>query len=209
VTPFKIVLFAVIAILAGAVAMEHQSLVKTRADGEALRQQVDQLTPLIAENERLSNLLAQASSTPPDQVVELAKLRAQVVQLRGLKSQVEAAKQREAKSESEAAALRAQTSDMAKLQQENQQLQAANQANQAVRAQNACVNNLRLIDAAKQQWALENKKQTTDTPAWDDLKPYLGRGPNGEMPSCPSGGTYTVGTVGERPTCSVPGHALP
>jgi prepilin-type N-terminal cleavage/methylation domain-containing protein len=31
--------------------------------------------------------------------------------------------------------------------------------------QNACINNLRLVDAAKQQWALEQRKQTTDTPA--------------------------------------------
>jgi prepilin-type N-terminal cleavage/methylation domain-containing protein len=29
--------------------------------------------------------------------------------------------------------------------------------------QNACINNLRLIDASEQQWALEQKKQTTDT----------------------------------------------
>jgi hypothetical protein len=75
--------------------------------------------------------------------------------------------------------------------------------------QNACINNLRLFDAAKQQWALENKKQSTDTPAMSDLRPYLGRGANGEMPVCPAGGTYTLGTVGEKPTCSHPGHELP
>jgi hypothetical protein len=75
--------------------------------------------------------------------------------------------------------------------------------------QNACINNLRLIDAAKQQWALENKKQSTDTPAASDLKPYLGRGAEGEMPVCPAGGVYTFGPVGQSPTCSVPGHVLP
>jgi hypothetical protein len=75
--------------------------------------------------------------------------------------------------------------------------------------ENACINNLRLIDAAKQQWALENKKQSTDTPTMQDLRPYIGRGPNGEMPACPGGGVYTIGTVGEKPTCSIPGHALP
>ena len=75
--------------------------------------------------------------------------------------------------------------------------------------ENACINNLRLIDAAKQQWALENKKQSTDTPKTEDIQPYLGRGANGEMPTCPAGGTYTYGTVGEKPTCSVPGHVLP
>jgi RNA polymerase sigma factor (sigma-70 family) len=74
---------------------------------------------------------------------------------------------------------------------------------------NACINNLRLIDASKQQWALEFRKQSTDTPTADDLRPYLGRGVNGELPVCPDGGVYTFGTVGEKPTCSVQGHVLP
>src|ERR1700734_3772572 len=75
--------------------------------------------------------------------------------------------------------------------------------------QNACINNLRLIDAAKQQWALENRKQSTDTPTMKDLQPFLGRGANGELPVCPAGGEYTVGSVGEKPTCSIAGHVLP
>jgi hypothetical protein len=75
--------------------------------------------------------------------------------------------------------------------------------------ENACINNLRLIDAAKQQWALENKKQNTDTPKTEDIQPYLGRGAKGEMPTCPAGGTYTYGAVGEKPTCSIAGHVLP
>ncbi len=69
---------------------------------------------------------------------------------------------------------------------------------------NACINNLRQIDAAKQQWALEKGKQATDVPTWDYIKPYLYK-----IPQCPAGGTYTINAVGERPTCSVPGHALP
>jgi RNA polymerase sigma factor (sigma-70 family) len=79
----------------------------------------------------------------------------------------------------------------------------------AVGKRNACINNLRLIDSAKQQWALENRKQNTDTPAMDDLRPYIGRGTNGELPSCPDGGIYTVKSVAEPPTCSVAGHVLP
>jgi hypothetical protein len=74
--------------------------------------------------------------------------------------------------------------------------------------QNACINNLRVLDAAKQQWAIEKNKKSTDTPEASDLQPYLGRGGNGEMPVCPAGGTYTLGAVGEKPTCSVPGHEL-
>jgi hypothetical protein len=77
-----------------------------------------------------------------------------------------------------------------------------------VTKQNACINNLRLIDAAKQQWALEFRKQTTDTPAKEDLQPYLGRGVHGEWPVCPDGGVYSIKSVGEPPTCSIAGHAL-
>jgi hypothetical protein len=69
---------------------------------------------------------------------------------------------------------------------------------------NACINNLRQIDAAKQQWAIENKKQSTDTSTMEDLQRYLGK-----VPVCPEGGTYTIGSVGEKPTCSQAGHVLP
>jgi prepilin-type N-terminal cleavage/methylation domain-containing protein len=75
--------------------------------------------------------------------------------------------------------------------------------------QNACINNLRLIDASKQQWALEQRKQTTDTPAGTDLQPYLGRGANGELPSCPVdpqnafSSSYEPNNVGSKPTCNI------
>lgn len=74
---------------------------------------------------------------------------------------------------------------------------------------NACMNNLRLIDGAKQSWALENNKKATDVPTWDDIQPYLGMGKLKSKPRCPSGGEYTIGPVGELPRCSIPGHALP
>ncbi len=74
---------------------------------------------------------------------------------------------------------------------------------------NACINNLRQIDGAKQQWALENGKVTSDTPASTDLQGYMGRGATGSFPSCPAGGTYTIGNVGATPSCSISGHALP
>jgi hypothetical protein len=70
----------------------------------------------------------------------------------------------------------------------------------------SCINNLRQIDAAKHMWAIEHNKADTDTPTEDDLKPYLS---NGRIPVCPKGGTYTIGTVGEKPQCSIPGHVLP
>jgi hypothetical protein len=74
---------------------------------------------------------------------------------------------------------------------------------------NACINNLRMIDGAKQQWALENHKQNSDTPTVQDLTPYIGFGPAGQFPTCPEGGTYIIGTVAEKPRCTTPGHVLP
>src|ERR1700684_581301 len=56
---------------------------------------------------------------------------------------------------------------------------------------NACINNLRLIDSSKQQWALEQRKTTTDQPQGTDLQPYLGRGGNGELPYCPADSSET------------------
>jgi hypothetical protein len=76
-------------------------------------------------------------------------------------------------------------------------------------AKNACINSLRQIDGAKQQWALENNITTNAQPSWNDILPYLGRGTNTKMPHCPHGGTYTIGRVDEPPRCSVPYDVLP
>ena len=100
------------------------------------------------------------------------------------------------------------------LQQEHlQQLQAENQATRAAAQQsdpeaerNACINNLRQIDAAKNQWALENSKPVGAVPAEQDIAAYL---KDNVIPVCPSGGAYTIGAIGVPPTCSIPGHVLP
>jgi hypothetical protein len=76
----------------------------------------------------------------------------------------------------------------------------------ATSQQNACINNLRQLDGAKNEWALEKGKKAGDVPTKEDLLPYLRN-----WPVCPAGGTYTIGAVGERPTCSLNtlGHKLP
>ena len=71
--------------------------------------------------------------------------------------------------------------------------------------QNACISNLRLIDGAKKQWALEMKKTDSDIPARADVEPYLRKN---QLPPCPAGGTYTLNRVGVLPECSVAGHGL-
>jgi prepilin-type N-terminal cleavage/methylation domain-containing protein len=77
---------------------------------------------------------------------------------------------------------------------------------------NACINNLRLIDAAKQQWALEQRQQTgaTISAAGTELQPYLGRGTGGELPTCPADSnvapsfstSYNGTVVGTQPLCN-------
>jgi prepilin-type N-terminal cleavage/methylation domain-containing protein len=81
---------------------------------------------------------------------------------------------------------------------------------------NTCINNLRLIDGAIQQWALENNKNSTDQVVLTSLTPYLNRGGTGVINGtgqgavkCPSGGTYAATTVNLPPTCTVAGHVLP
>ena len=75
--------------------------------------------------------------------------------------------------------------------------------------QNACINNLRLIDSAKQQWALETGQQSASVPQGSDLQPYLGRGTAGELPYCPVDTTmtfttsYTPQNIGTKPTCNL------
>ncbi len=70
----------------------------------------------------------------------------------------------------------------------------------------ACIANLKTIEGAKGIWALEMKKNDTDVPTDGDL---FGPDKNiSEKPACPAGGTYTLGAVSEKPTCSAPGHAL-
>jgi hypothetical protein len=88
---------------------------------------------------------------------------------------------------------------------------------------NLCINNLREIDASKNQWALEHNTKSNDVVTINDIRPYIERERNnpfikldakGNLPKCPSGGTYTIGKVGEPPTCSLgtnvtPAHVLP
>ena len=71
---------------------------------------------------------------------------------------------------------------------------------------NRCIDNLRLIESVKQQWALEAQKDSNAIPTVHDilLYPYFGFPP--KMPRCPDGGTYIIGRLGELPKCSIPLH---
>jgi prepilin-type N-terminal cleavage/methylation domain-containing protein len=67
---------------------------------------------------------------------------------------------------------------------------------------NSIFHNLRAIEDAKSQWALENKMGTGDSVGNTDLVPYLknGRCP----PTAVVGETYTLNNVGVVPTATAP-----
>ena len=74
---------------------------------------------------------------------------------------------------------------------------------------NTCINQLHVISLAKKKWASINHK-TSGPVTWNDIVPYLRGDPkNTNVFKCPEGGVYTIGNVGELPTCSVKGHEIP
>jgi hypothetical protein len=80
---------------------------------------------------------------------------------------------------------------------------------------NACINNLRQIDAAANEFALEKNLKTGDKINFpDDLTPYIKLNSAGKIPPCPQGGIYSIKKVGDVPSCALsntvtPAHVLP
>jgi prepilin-type N-terminal cleavage/methylation domain-containing protein len=81
---------------------------------------------------------------------------------------------------------------------------------------NACINNLRQIDAAINEWALETGQHNTATIGGvSTVQAYIKLNAANSVPGCPAGGTYTTFSVGSTPqvSCSLstatPGHFLP
>jgi hypothetical protein len=70
---------------------------------------------------------------------------------------------------------------------------------------NYCINNLRMIEAAKEQWALANNKAQGDAVDADGITAYL---KGAKLPVCVIGGSYTLNPVGTKCTCNMPGHTL-
>ncbi|MEY4917858.1 MAG: hypothetical protein RL616_1771 [Verrucomicrobiota bacterium] len=80
---------------------------------------------------------------------------------------------------------------------------------------NACINNLRQLDAAANQFALEHNLTNDARISFpNDLTAYIKLNSAGKIPPCPAGGSYYIGRVGKIPTCSLgstvtPAHVLP
>jgi prepilin-type N-terminal cleavage/methylation domain-containing protein len=73
--------------------------------------------------------------------------------------------------------------------------------------QNACINNLRQIDAAKEQWAMATRQSDGASTAanMDDINAYI---KGGTTPNCPGGGVYTYGNIGSNPSCNIASPTL-
>src|SRR3979409_1419854 len=79
---------------------------------------------------------------------------------------------------------------------------------------NACINNLRQMDGAVQQYALEQKLSSTAGSTLSVINPYIKLDSTSQIRGCPAAGTYAAGsTVTNPPTCtlssSTPKHQLP
>jgi len=198
---------------------------KMEAELAALRQESQELQALRAEVEEAKTNRTQSESTELTRLrkdnEELLRLRNEVRQLRGdkqqLATQVQTAQAQAQGAQEQVQALRAAppppgapgqptAAALAALaarpgQPPGQPPPTAEQA-QAI----GCINNLRMIDGAKQQWALEKQKPAGALMTAADLAPYLR---SNTVPVCPAGGVYTFNPVALMPICNIPGHAVP
>ena len=199
----------------GAVFISGQS---KDAELTKLREQSQQAQAEHTELEEARN----AAKVLTDQIAGLQKDREELMRLRNEVGQLRAESQK-LSNQAQSAQLeaeRARTQITQAAQANAQQLQAMQARNQEIamrfaqtqtdqalsQSVNACINNLRQLDGAKQQWALEHNKTGSAVPTPQDVAVYL---KDNTLPTCPAGGTYTLNAVDTPPTCTIPAHALP
>lgn len=211
-------LLCLIAALGGAGAMfvvAQKEKGALQAQLAELREQIRQMEAKAADPKEVEKLRAQVREAAElkKEAEEVHRLRGEVTLLRKDKAVFE-------KASVENAQLRQQVQQAQRLQAENNalrgQVQSAVQNLQHVQAlvvgqpgqaqKNACIANLKQIDGAIQQWALENRKVAASPVEMRGVVEYL---KGSVLPLCPAGGVYRPGfTVSASPLCSVPGHTL-
>jgi prepilin-type N-terminal cleavage/methylation domain-containing protein len=67
----------------------------------------------------------------------------------------------------------------------------------------SCQANLRQMETAKEQWAMDTRAKTTDTPTNANLVSEYMKGKEDTLPDCPSSGTYSLNAMSARPSCSI------
>ena len=75
----------------------------------------------------------------------------------------------------------------------------------------ACINNLRIMDSAKEQAAMANgwadaSPVATGSAAETNVLSYV---KGNTIPECPANGTYTWGNIGTDPTCTLGAASQP
>jgi hypothetical protein len=188
----------------------HQKSVAQAKLAEAQREVSDletefiQFTNSIIANESQELIRARAENK------DLPRLRSQIEQLQADNTKIlqELNTARESLGQRQEQLQEIQMQSEQDAQNQQAQAQALDQAVTQTETQErtACIANLRLIYAGKQAWALDKGKTDSDVPTEQDLLPYL---KGNVFPVCPAGGTYTIGAVGQSPTCTIAGHVLP
>ena len=182
------------------------------------QQQSAELVQLRAVSQELDQLRASLADTnqPQAQAVndELTRLREDNKDLLRLRGEVHRLREENQQATKQAQTAQAQVQSV-QAQAESLRASAAQASAQAQQATatarlqqqlNACINNLRQIDGAIQQWAQQNNRNPGSPVTMADIAPFL---KSREAMTCPGGGVYGLITVGVPPTCSVPGHVLP
>ncbi len=182
---------------------------KKDAELAVLREESQQLQKLRAEQEDAKNARAKTESEELSRLRrehdELLRLRNEVSRLRGEKQQL-ATQMQTAQAQVQTAQAQAQSAQAQAQALRTNPGQANIPPQILAQAQaNICINNLRVIDGAKEQWALEKQKPRGALLTAVDLSPYL---KSNTLPVCPAGGAYSLNPIGYPPTCSVPGHTL-
>jgi hypothetical protein len=207
--------FIVIVLLASSIVLLTQNK-RAEAELAELRPQSERLKKAQAEKEELKRVEGQLDELARlrKDNEELHRLRNEVRQLREQKQQAAGSTQpgqtRTGRPPAGAGDTQQVQQQLQQLQAENERLRAQNaafQQSRTVESQgNACVNNLRIIEGAKEQWALENRKVVGTVVNPVDIQPYL---KGNVVPACPAGGVYALNPVGAAAICNIPGHALP
>ena len=69
---------------------------------------------------------------------------------------------------------------------------------------NRCRANLENLEFSIRKWAAKKELKEGSPVTLQDIQSFLGK----ELPRCPLGGEYVLGSVGEPPRCSTEGHDL-
>src|SRR5207244_2126224 len=129
---------------------------------------------------------------------ELLRLRSEVGKLREerqqLSKQIQSAQSESQRTQDQMTRMR---TNLQQVQNENQTRAGLGGQTPQTAQMNTCINQLRQLDGAKQQWALEHQRTPDTIPNPQDIAPYL----NNNLPTCPAGGTYTLNAVNQQPTC--------